>query len=161
MNVFDFAIKMEEDGRKFYEKLAAEAEDPELKTIFTLLAEEEHQHQHIFQSMKNGEDPVKADSRIMEKAKSTFQKLLQKKYASGILRRDPDGYLHSIKTEEEYIRLYEDMAKEEKNEHVKELLLRIAEEERHHLNIMENIYDFVESPRTFLAWGEFSNLREL
>jgi hypothetical protein len=37
---------------------------------------------------------------------------------------------------------------------------RIAEEERHHLEVMENIYDFVESPRTYLAWGEFSNLRE-
>jgi rubrerythrin len=40
-------------------------------------------------------------------------------------------------------------------------LRRIAEEERRHLNIMENIFDFVESPKTFLAWGEFSNLNEL
>ncbi len=161
MNVFDFAIKMEEDGRKFYEKLAAEAEEPELKTIFTLLAEEEQQHKQIFQSMKNGEDPAKADSRIMERTTSTFRKLLEKKDVSAILRRDPDGYMHAIKTEEDYIRLYEDMAEKETNEHVKDLLLRIAEEERRHLNIMENIYDFVETPRTFLAWGEFSNLREM
>ncbi len=161
MNVFDFAINMEEDGRKFYEKLAEEANEPELKSIFTLLAAEEAQHRDIFQAMKNGEDPVKANSKSMERIKSIFQKLLEKKDAFGILRKDPDGYLHSIKTEEDYIRLYEDMAKKEKNEHVKELLLQIAEEERHHLNIMENIYDFVESPRTFLAWGEFSNLREL
>ena len=28
------------------------------------------------------------------------------------------------------------------------------------LNIVENIYDFVESPKTFLAWREFSNLKE-
>jgi hypothetical protein len=34
----------------------------------------------------------------------------------------------------------------------------IAEEEKKHLNIIENIYSFVESPRTYLAWGEFSNL---
>ncbi len=161
MNVLDYAIKMEEDGRKFYEKLAAEADVPELKTIFALLAEEERRHQQIFQSMKNGEDPVNAESRIIEKAESAFHKLMEKKEASGILGRDPDGYLHSIKTEEEYIRLYLDMAEKEENEQVKELLLRIAEEEKRHLNIMENIYDFVESPRTFLAWGEFSNLRDL
>ncbi|HET6421167.1 MAG TPA: ferritin family protein [Geobacteraceae bacterium] len=161
MNVFDFAIKMEDDGGKFYEKLAAEADDPELKMIFSLLAEEELQHRNIFQSMKDGEDPAQADSRIMGRAKSAFQKLLDKKDMSGILRSDPDAYLHSIKTEEEYIRLYEDMANREKSPHVKELLLRIAEEERHHLKIMEHIYDFVESPRNFLAWGEFSNLRDL
>ncbi len=161
MNVLDFAIKMEEDGRQFYEKMAAEADDPELKIIFTLLAEEELRHQHTLQSMKNEEEPVNVESRLMERAKSTFQKLMAKKGASGILRRDPDGYLHSIKTEENHVRLYVDMAKKEKREQVKELLLRIAEEERRHLNIMQNIYDFVESPRTFLASGEFSNLSEL
>lgn len=161
MNVFDFAIKMEEDGRKFYEKLAEEANEPELKSIFTLLAAEESQHRDIFQAMKDGQDPVKADSKSMENAKSIFQKLMEKKDAYGILSKDPDCYLHSIKTEEDYIKLYEDMARKERNVHVKELLLKIAEEEKNHLNIMENIYDFMESPRTFLAWGEFSNLREL
>ena len=28
------------------------------------------------------------------------------------------------------------------------------------LSIVENIYSFVESPKSFLAWGEFSNLKE-
>ena len=37
----------------------------------------------------------------------------------------------------------------------------LAEEERRHLNVVEHIYDFVEAPRTFLAWREFSNLQEL
>jgi rubrerythrin len=161
MNVFDFAIQMEEDGRKFYEKLAEEASEPELKSIFRLLADEERKHRDIFQAMKNGEDPANADSKNLVKVKSAFQKLLDKKDTLSILRQDPDGYRHSIKTEEEYIKLYEDLAKKEKNEHTAKLLLKIAEEERQHLSIMENIFDFVESPKTFLAWGEFSNLEEL
>ncbi len=37
----------------------------------------------------------------------------------------------------------------------------LAEDEKEHLSIVENIYEFVEKPRTFLAWGEFSNLKEL
>jgi len=36
----------------------------------------------------------------------------------------------------------------------------IADEERKHLNIVENIYSIVESAKTCLAWGEFSNLKE-
>lgn len=35
----------------------------------------------------------------------------------------------------------------------------IADEERKHLSIDENIHDFVESPKNFPAWGEFSNLK--
>lgn len=160
MNVYDLAIQMEEDGRKFYEKLAGEADEPELKSIFTLLAAEEEHHRDIFQDMKKGEDPVKADSRLIEEARSAFKKLLEKRDAIDILRKDPDGYRHTIKAEEAYIRMYEEMAKKEKNEHAARLMLQIAEEEKHHLSIMENIFDFMESPKTYLAWGEFSNLKE-
>ena len=45
-------------------------------------------------------------------------------------------------------------------EETRELLLMIAHEERKHLSIVENIYTFVESPKSYLAWGEFSNLKE-
>lgn len=161
MNVFDFAIQMEEDGRIFYEKLAAEARVPELKAIFSLLAEEEREHGELFKAMKSGEDPVKVDSKVLQKTKNAFRKFLRKKGSFDILKGDPDGYRHLIRAEEDCIRLYEDMANREKNEHVAGLMLKIAEEERNHLAIMKNIYDFVETPKTFLAWGEFSNLREL
>ncbi len=161
MNVFDFAIKMEEDGMKLYGKLAEEAHEPELKTIFRLLAAEERKHRDIFKAMKKGEDPSNAESIALRNATSAFRKLVERKDAGEILRKDPDGYRHSIKAEEEFIRLYENLAKKENNEHVADLLRRIAEEERSHLNIMEHIFEFVESPKNYLAWGEFSNLREL
>ncbi len=38
MNIFDFALKMEEDGKAYYEKLVAETSIPEFKSIFSLLA---------------------------------------------------------------------------------------------------------------------------
>lgn len=161
MNVFDFALQMEEDGRIFYEKLAVKTDVPELKIIFRLLAEEEREHGEFFKAMKNGEDIARSDTKVLQKAKNAFHKMLQKKNSLDILKGDPDGYRHSIKVEEDCIRLYEDMAKKEKNEYIAGLLLKIAKEEWNHLTIMENIFDFVESPRTFLAWGEFSNLKEL
>lgn len=159
MNVFDFAIKMEEDGRRLYEKLAQEADEPELRAIFTLLAEEERKHREVFTAMKNGEDPMMADSAVLDNARSAFQKLLEKDPAD-ILSNDPDGYHHSIEAEEAYINTYEEMARKEKNAHAARLLLQIAEEEKAHLRIMENIFDFVESPRSFLVSGEFANLAE-
>lgn len=161
MNVFDFAIRMEEDGMKLYTKLAEEAQEPELKTIFGLLAAEEQKHLEFFEAMKKGENPSSVVSIALQNARSAFRKLVERNDPRQILRCDPDGYRHSIKAEEDFIRLYEDLAGKEKNEHVAALMRQIAEEERTHLNIMENIFEFMEAPKTFLAWGEFSNLNEL
>ena len=77
------------------------------------------------------------------------------------MRKDLDGYLHAMNIEAASVRLYEDMAKKEQNQETVQLFLRIANEEKKHYNIMENLYDFVLAPKNFLAWGEFSNLKEL
>jgi hypothetical protein len=52
------------------------------------------------------------------------------------------------------------MAAKEADPETARLMLRIAGEEKKHFNIMENLYDFVLSPQNYLAWGEFSNLKE-
>ena len=44
MNVFDFAIKMELDGKAFYEKLAKGTNIAGLQTIFSRLAADEQKH---------------------------------------------------------------------------------------------------------------------
>jgi rubrerythrin len=161
MNVFDFALKMEEDGRAFYQKLAAETGVPEFKTIFTMLADAEQEHHDAIEAMKKGVPAEQVDSKVLEKAKNVFQKLMGRKDALAALKGDPDGYRHAIGIAEEGIRLYEEMAGKETNPVAVKVLLMLAEEERKHLDIMENIYDFAEAPDTFLAWGEFSNLRDL
>ena len=53
------------------------------------------------------------------------------------------------------------MAKKEINPEVTQILLKIASEEKKHFNIMDNLYDYTLAPQNFLAWAEFSNLKEL
>jgi len=65
-----------------------------------------------------------------------------------------------MKLEADSFRLYEDAATKEAGAEVKSLLLKVAEEEHKHFNILENIYRFVNAPNRYLAWGEFSNLGE-
>lgn len=161
MNVFDFALKMEEDGKMFYEKLAAETVEAELKTIFSILAASEEEHRKSIETMMMDVAPVDADSKVLEKSRNVFEGLLEKKNAIDMLKGDPDGYRHAIKFAMAGIKLYEDLAKKESNPATSRILLMLAEEERKHLEIMENIYDFVEAPKDFLAWGEFSNIKSL
>lgn len=161
MNLFEFAMKMEMDGKAYYEKLAAESAVIGLKTIFTRLAADEQKHCDTIEAIKAGVAGTMADTTVLEEAKNLFESLMGDKTIAGGLRKDLDGYRHAMKIEADSVRLYEDMAKKENNPETAQLILKIANEEKKHYNIMENLYDFVLAPQNFLAWGEFSNLREL
>jgi len=160
MNVFEFALKTEEDGKAFYEKLAAETGVAELKRIFSLLASSEEEHRKAIESIKNDTPPGNAESKILENVKNVFQGLLERKNILGKLERDHEGCRRAITLAMAGIKLYDKMAAKETNLATAKILGMLAKEERRHLEIMENIYDFVEAPKDFLVWGEFSNLKE-
>jgi rubrerythrin len=160
MNVFDFAMRLEEESRTSYEKLAEDADSVELKSIFSLLADSEREHHEHLTILKSATDPEVAESVSLGRAGNHIRELVGTIAASDVLRNDTDGYRHALKQEEVNISLYEKLANREPNDAAAALLRTMAAEERHHLDVIEHIYDFVESPRTYLEWGEFSNLRE-
>jgi rubrerythrin len=161
MNIFEFAMKMELDGKAYYEKLAAEAAVAGLKTIFVRLAADEQKHYDTIKAIKSGTSGAMADSTVLEEAKNLFADLIGDKSIVGSLKRSLDGYEHARKIEADSVRFYEDAAGKESNPETAKLLLRIADEEKKHYNIMDNLYDYTLTPQNFLAWGEFSNLKEL
>ena len=160
MNIIDCALKMEEEAANHYTKLAAASSVEELRNIFGLLAAAEKEHHDTLMAMLGDVDPAKAEFKALDEAACAFKPLLGKRDLVAEQLRDPDGYQHVVKEEEESIKFYEDLATKAENEGARALLLKLAEEERRHLSIVENIYSFVEEPRTYLAWGEFSNLKE-
>lgn len=161
MNVYDFAMKMEDSGKAYYENLARAASLPGLKTIFTRLAEDEQQHFEIFRNLKAGNKAQQMpESGLLDIAKNVFMLLPRGeqglKDVSGVLA----AYRHAMKLEEDSFRFYEDAAAREGDSEVKNLLLTIAGEEHTHYNVLENLYNFVNAPNQHLVWGEFSNLGE-
>ncbi|HEY5512150.1 MAG TPA: ferritin family protein [Geomonas sp.] len=161
MNVFDFAMKVELQGKACYENLAASTQVPGLKNIFTGLAADEQKHYDVFRGLKEGKEFTMTDSRMLEQAKSVFRDMIGEKDNLGGLHEDLDAYRLGLKIEADSVKLYEDLAKKEQDPEMLQLYLRIANEEKKHFNIMENICDFVMKPRYFLEWREFSNLHEL
>lgn len=160
MNIFDFAIKMELNGKIFYEKLAKTSQDKGLQAIFSELAKDEQKHYEIFLALQAGQKVHMADSTVLEKSKNVFETLLADKKSHVPTQGDLEGYRYAMKIEADSFRLYEDAARQEPNPETKQLLLRIAAEEHKHFNILENIYAFINAPSQYLAWGEFSNLEE-
>jgi rubrerythrin len=160
MNVFDFAMQMEMDGKAHYEKLAEGTPIVGLKKIFGMLAADEQKHFETIEAMKSGSNDSMAGSTALDEARNVFQRLMNDRAPLGGLKKDLDGFRHAMKIEADSVKLYEDLAKKENRENIAQLLLKIANEEKKHYNIMENLYDFVLAPDNFLAWGEFSNLKE-
>ena len=161
MNVFDYALKMELDGKAFYEKLATETESEGLRKIFNELAEDEQKHYEIFQKLKENQTiNSMPESIALEGAKNIFTEMLADLSSQRLLKSNLDAYQYAMKTEKESAKLYREAAAKEENAAVKSLLLKISVEEQKHFNILENIFDFVNAPTQSLVWGEFSNLEE-
>ncbi len=161
MNVFDFAMEMEDNGYKYYKSLASAATLPGLKTIFTSLAEDELKHFAIFRDLKAGnKSQATAVSDSLKTAQNIFSLLPRDeagvKDMAGVL----DAYKHAMKLEADSHRFYEEAAEKEADPEIQALLLKIAAEEYEHFNILENIFSFVNAPNEHLAWAEFSNLGE-
>lgn len=161
MNVFDFAMEMEDAGRAYYLDLAEQATLPGLKTIFTDLAEDERKHFALFEQLKAGRRGQDLPaSKALTSARNLFGKLAGGAAALKDIPETLAAYRHAMTLEADSFRLYEDAAEKETDAGVKALLLQIAAEEHNHFVILENLYRFVNAPNESLEWGEFSNLGE-
>ena len=161
MNVFDCAIKIEEEAKRYYERLGSESSQPEMKHLFTMLAASEAELQENLIKLRESLAPEQAQLDDLDARTCSFRPFLTERELLEEAKDDPDLYKFSMREEEQEIRFYEELAARTSDPATRSCLLMLAEEERRHLNVVEHIYDFVEAPRSFLAWGEFSNLREL
>jgi len=160
MNVFDFAMEIERSGRKFYRNMAAKTGTAGVRTIFSMMAEDEQDLLERFRAMKaTVRSTTMQDSSILENAGNIFKDILNEREALQIAD-DLEAYHYVMRLEAAICRLYEDAARRESNPEVQGLLRRIASEERRELESLRKLYDFVNAPNEFLAWGEFSNLNE-
>ena len=71
-----------------------------------------------------------------------------------------DLYKKAQKLEKDSENFYRDKSKEVKEQEKRDLLLRIAEEEKKHYFLLENMIGFLSKPKTWLENAEFVHLDE-
>ena len=71
-----------------------------------------------------------------------------------------DIYKFAMQMEVDAQKFYLERADEEKDPHRKEIFLNLAEEERKHCVLLENIIDFVSQPADWLENPEWYHLDE-
>ena len=71
MNIFDYAMNMERDGRKFFQKLADSAPDEGVRSIFEMLVQDEDRHLKALEEVAEREYDM-GDTEVLPTAKNIF-----------------------------------------------------------------------------------------
>ena len=160
MDIFAYAMQMEKDGEIYYRELSAQTENDGIKNILTRLANAEVVHYKIFQAMKSKEQLQETDSKNLAGIKNIFAQL-KENGPSGVNSTQVDLYRKAQDLEEKTRDFYLEQAKESKNEDEKAIFQKLANEEKKHYLILENIINFVNKPATWLENPEWYNVEEL
>ena len=161
MDIIECTIKIKEERRNHYELLARSAEDKELERLASLLADANSELINKLKKLKESPEASSLDEAGLSEKVCVFSPSFDAKHPEVSLSRDSDAYRHVVKEIEEAVEFYEQLGAEADSKQVKTLYLKLAEMEREHHSVVTNIYSFVEDPKTFLEWGEFSNLKPL
>ena len=158
MDVFEFAMQKEQTAEEFYRNLAAKAEHSGLQKIFAWLADQEVRHYEVVKQMKQS-TPVVPSTTILEDTVKLFQEMRQKKeYIVGETERQSEVYNQAREIENESIKFYTQKAEEAEDEKEAEVWRQLANEERMHYRLIDNLLDFVLQPETYVENGEFSHI---
>ncbi|RME24194.1 MAG: hypothetical protein D6800_08980, partial [Candidatus Zixiibacteriota bacterium] len=135
MDIFEYAMKMEEDGRNFYIEQAEKAEVPELKKLLLELADDEAKHYRIFKAMKEGHTPeheASSQTKILATVKNIFETMKEENKDYTFPSNARDAWVHAREIEKKAEDFYREKAGEVDNDTQKDILLRIADEEHRH-----------------------------
>ncbi|HUI92369.1 MAG TPA: ferritin family protein [Chitinivibrionales bacterium] len=161
MDPLELAKNIEQEGKRYYEKLARETPVPGLSGIFKLLAGEEQQHYELFNSWRNTTFPHPSSSgTVSAEAKRIFAGLSSHFSFPETVYEYSKAYSKALEMERKSITLYEDMLAKSPSSPQKEILTYLIQEEQKHEHLVEHLLEFVAEPKTFLENAEFNHLDE-
>jgi len=162
MNIIDFALQMELDGKAFYERSAKETIHPELKKILLNLAEEEQRHYQFFKRLKEGQDTIAAaeiesGSPTLDINKTLFRQMAQQGTQAAFGEEARKVWGEALKIEEKVEKMYREEAAKEPDAKRQRLLTRIADEEKSHVYLIDNMLAFMADPQGFSNSANYRN----
>ncbi|MGL1933415.1 MAG: ferritin family protein [Fibrobacterales bacterium] len=161
MDIFEFALKMEKDGELFYRDLAEKSTTPGFKKIFTMLADEEIEHYRIIKELQNKVSvPSKPKDSLADEAQNVFETIKKSDELFGLNKKQKELYYNAAKVEDEAADFYTKQAEETEDSDLKMLFSALADEEKKHSRLLEDIGDFVGAPDHWDVDAESTNPRE-
>ncbi len=159
MDIFEYAMQMEKDGEAYYRQLIQKVANKGLKTILTMLADDEVKHYNAIDKIRTGKFQMTATT-VLTDAKNIFVQLKNTGTGFDVEISQVDLYKKAQDIEEKSRDFYLEKANEVGQDYQKELFLKLAEEEQKHYFLLDNIIEFVSRPEHWLENAEFCHLEE-
>lgn len=162
IDAFEYAMKMETDGKMYYQGQAAVMPEPALKNIFLELANDEERHYNIFRAMKEGKKGDFAEAfktTILASTKNVFQKLkAENRSIDDFPSVVKEAWVKAREIEAQAEKFYREQATKSDSVEQKRIWNMIADEEHKHWVAMDNVIHFLDRPNQWLEDAEWSNL---
>jgi len=160
MNIYDYALQMEKESENYYRQLAQKTNSKGLKTIFNMLGDEEAKHYGIVEEMKS-KMPVKvSETDVLSDAKEIFRQMADDIEKFDFGAQQLEYYRKAQEIERKSRNFYLQKADEVEDSIQKGIFRNLAEEEKKHFFLLQNIIDFVAMPKDWLENAEWYHLDE-
>ncbi len=162
MDLFDYAIQMEKDGEDYYRELAEKSSDRGIATILTRLADAEVGHRKLFQALKKDTQVELVKDTAISDVKNIFARMKEAKDDIRVDANQTELYRKAQKLESDSEAFYRENATRTNDPNQKAILERLADEEKGHYAVLENLIEFVSrpDPGNWLENAEWNNLNE-
>lgn len=161
MNAYEYAMRMELEAEKLYRDMADKTSDGKLKSVLVMLADEELKHYKAFEKMsKNQTIEAAKGFDVKQSARKIFVALKAENKRYSFNDEQVAFYKKAADVEDKSYQFYMQKAAEESDEALKTAWTLIAEEEKKHQELLENIANFVASPNLWLESAEFYRIIE-
>ncbi len=159
VDIFEYAMQMEKEGENYYRRLAQQTDNKGLQTILKMLADEEVKHYNAIEKIKIAELHM-TETTILANAKNVFVQIQESGESFDFDLGQIEFYKKAQDIEEKSRDFYLEKSGQIEEDYQKDLFLRLAEEEKKHYFLLENIIEFVSRPETWLENAEFCHLEE-
>lgn len=157
MNIYDFAMKKEQEGKDFYLEMAAAASKEGFRRILTRMAQIEERHLQVVRAMKDSA-PLVEPTGILDEAKTVFQEFRDSGACFDCSDDEKGLYRKARDMEQEARDFYREQAEKVTDPAQRELFHKLKEEEHRHYILMDNILELLERPETWLEDAEWNNM---
>ena len=165
MNPLEVAIKMETEGKAFYETASAKAGDDLGKTLFARLATEEDYHaakaREIYENLERGETPLGIDG-YLDDGKNIMTIFAKAKKRISSKRNVASNELQAIKLalemEERSGKFYEEQSKTAKTQYERQYFGELKKEERGHYLALIDYREYLIDPTGWFFKSEHISL---
>ncbi len=161
MNIFEFAMQMETDGRKYYLDQAEKTDHPLLKKILLEMADDELKHYNLFKRLLEGDAAEYEEAKkttIVASTKNIFQTMKDEGTEFSSDENTVNIWAQASEVEKKAEAFYREKVGETDDANAKNILNRIADEEHMHWMTIDNVISFLNKPEQFLENAEWSNL---